>query len=137
MLLTLSQAKGKRESLHIIRVAGCKTILSAFIIVPVPSYSNYLLCPNCRSQVPPNSNCCNICGTPLRQPLLLRICSSCKTQIPATSNFCPECGARAGLLDRLDICPFGPSFSIITSFTRAREVVINPEHWFVHFISNQ
>ena len=72
----------------------CWIILSAFIMVPVPAYSQYLKCPNCGSQVASFSNYCNFCGVPLRQPILLKICPRCKTRIPATSNFCPECGQK-------------------------------------------
>ncbi|MGD0994065.1 MAG: zinc ribbon domain-containing protein [Candidatus Bathyarchaeia archaeon] len=69
-------------------------MLSAFIMVPVPSYSQYLTCPNCRSQVASFSNYCNFCGAPLRQPILLKICPRCNTRIPVTANFCPECGKK-------------------------------------------
>lgn len=85
--------KEKRESLHIIRVGGGG--LKPFF-QPSSSFQFHLIqiiySAQCHSQVPPNSNYCNICGTPLRQPLLLRICSSCKTKIPVTANFCPDCG---------------------------------------------
>jgi predicted amidophosphoribosyltransferase len=40
------------------------------------------------------SNYCNFCGTPLRQPILLKICPQCLTRIPAASKFCPECGKK-------------------------------------------
>jgi RNA polymerase subunit RPABC4/transcription elongation factor Spt4 len=76
------------------------TILSAFIMVPVPAYpqySQYLRCPNCGSQVTWFSNYCNFCGARLRQPILLKICPRCKTRIPAKANFCPECGQKQEL----------------------------------------
>ena len=73
------------------------TTLSAFIMVPVPSYpqySQYLRCQNCGSLVASFSNYCNFCGVPLRQPILLKICPRCNNRIPVTAKFCPECGKK-------------------------------------------
>ncbi|MGD0203176.1 MAG: zinc ribbon domain-containing protein [Candidatus Bathyarchaeia archaeon] len=63
-------------------------------MVPVPSYAQYLTCPNCGSRVALYSNYCNFCGVPLRQPILLKICPRCNTRIPVRANFCPECGKK-------------------------------------------
>ena len=65
-------------------------------MVPVPSYAKqqYVRCPNCSSAVTANSNYCNYCGTPLHQPILLKICPRCSTRIPARAKFCPECGKK-------------------------------------------
>jgi predicted amidophosphoribosyltransferase len=69
-------------------------MLSAFIMLPVPTYTQYTRCPNCGSQVVFFSNYCNFCGTALRQPILLKICPKCQTRIPASAKFCPECGKK-------------------------------------------
>jgi len=63
-------------------------------MLPVPTYTQYIRCPNCGSQVASFSNYCNFCGTALRQPILLKICPKCLTRIPAVSKFCPECGKK-------------------------------------------
>ncbi|HMK95585.1 MAG TPA: zinc ribbon domain-containing protein [Candidatus Limnocylindrales bacterium] len=65
-------------------------------MVPVPSYlsQRYVQCPNCGSAVTANSNYCNYCGTPLRQPILLKICPRCGARISARAKFCPECGKK-------------------------------------------
>jgi hypothetical protein len=72
----------------------CYIILSAFIWVPVPSYGEYLTCPKCKSQVNAISNYCNFCGTPLHQPIVLKICPKCKTRMDSSAHFCPECGQK-------------------------------------------
>ena len=87
--------KEKRASCNIFNLV--LTILSAFIMVPVPAYSQYsqyLRCPNCGSLVASFSNYCNFCGYPLRQPILLKICPRCHSRIPVTAKFCPECGKK-------------------------------------------
>ncbi|MGZ4850189.1 MAG: zinc ribbon domain-containing protein [Candidatus Bathyarchaeia archaeon] len=63
-------------------------------MVPLPASSQYLTCPNCRSQLALFSNYCNICGTPVRQPILLKICPQCKSRISHKAKFCPECGKK-------------------------------------------
>jgi predicted amidophosphoribosyltransferase len=63
-------------------------------MLPVPTYTQYIRCPNCGSQVASFSNYCNYCGASLRQPILLKICAKCLTRIPAASKFCPECGKK-------------------------------------------
>ena len=68
-------------------------ILSAFIVMPVPAYSQYIICPKCKSQVASNSNYCSFCGTFLKTLVLLKICPRCKNRIDASARFCPECGA--------------------------------------------
>ena len=85
--------KDKRSTVHIVLWMVVK-ILSAFIMMPIPAYCQNQTCPKCDSQVPQGSNYCNICGTPLNQPFILRICSRCKTRIAAEAHFCPECGHK-------------------------------------------
>jgi RNA polymerase subunit RPABC4/transcription elongation factor Spt4 len=88
---TLLGKRKKDASTHSIVVVN---IISSFIMLPVPAYCQYLTCPRCNSQVPQGSNYCNICGTPLNQPVVLRICPRCKTRITADAHFCPECGQK-------------------------------------------
>lgn len=86
--------KKTREAQRILYLRMVPKIFSAFILMPVPAYYQYQTCPKCESQVPQGSNYCNICGTPLNQPIILRICPSCKTKIPTKSHFCSECGYK-------------------------------------------
>jgi predicted amidophosphoribosyltransferase len=76
-----------------------KHMVTGYLMVPVPSYSaqQTVICPNCNSKVPANSVYCNICGTSLRQPILLKICPQCSSKIPASAKFCPECGKKQAI----------------------------------------
>src|SRR5271157_527560 len=69
-------------------------IVGAWILFPVVSREQSVICPKCRTQVLSSSNYCNFCGARLRQPYLLKICSKCWSRMEATSKFCPECGQK-------------------------------------------
>gem|GEM_PF-2650364 len=68
--------------------------LSAFIVMPVPSYSQSLVCPKCNTQVTPVANYCDNCGAPLKPQVTLKICPHCKSRIVEAAHFCPECGQK-------------------------------------------
>lgn len=73
----------------------CCLVLSAAIIIPVPTYESYISCPKCSSQVTANSNFCNYCGAPLKpQQVVLKICPRCKNRIAESAKYCPECGKK-------------------------------------------
>jgi predicted amidophosphoribosyltransferase len=72
-----------------------QTMLSAAIMIPIPTCDSYITCPNCRSQVTVNSNFCNFCGKPLRpKPVVLKICPNCKKRMAEAAKYCPECGQK-------------------------------------------
>jgi len=89
---TTGRDKDKRQVYGYFR--WCYIILSAFIWVPVSSYSEYLPCPKCKSQMNVISNYCNFCGTNLHQPIVLKICPKCISRMDASAHFCPECGQK-------------------------------------------
>jgi len=71
-------------------------LIGAWILVPLPSYGQYLICPRCKRQVSPASNYCDFCGALLRPEIVLKICPSCKSRIPVSARFCSECGTKQG-----------------------------------------
>ncbi|MGD6851629.1 MAG: zinc-ribbon domain-containing protein [Candidatus Bathyarchaeia archaeon] len=70
-------------------------ILSAYILMPVPSYSPCgVICPRCNAQVTPTANYCNTCGAPLKPQVILKVCPNCRSRMPEKALFCPECGQK-------------------------------------------
>ena len=92
LIQCFSNCGQKRKESVVAYPCGWLIILSGFILVPVPTHSQFLICPKCGSQLAMVSNYCNFCGAPLRQQIVLKICPRCKTRIPEAANFCPECG---------------------------------------------
>jgi RNA polymerase subunit RPABC4/transcription elongation factor Spt4 len=83
-------------------------ILSASILIPVPTYYEYITCPRCGSQVISNSNYCNFCGTALKpSQVVLKICPRCKNRIPEAARFCPECGQKQDCPNNKNHCNQG------------------------------
>lgn len=69
-------------------------MMGAWILFPIVSREQSVICPKCGMQVLSSSNYCNFCGARLRQPRLLKICSKCGSRMEATAKFCPECGQK-------------------------------------------
>lgn len=52
-----------------------------------------VLCGQCGTEVPKGSFFCPACGTPVKQPSMIR-CNKCGTQMAFGSRFCIQCGAK-------------------------------------------
>jgi predicted amidophosphoribosyltransferase len=87
--------KEKEEGM-IIYSNEVEILIGAWILVPLSSYGQYLICPRCKRQVSPASNYCDFCGALLRPEIVLKICPNCKSRIPVSARFCSECGTKQG-----------------------------------------
>ncbi len=103
-LLRMETIKEASESLGKSSGAGFGAgfVLMSGLTQPTALYPQpaLVICPNCRSQVPANSNFCPVCGFNLRQvatqppALSASVCNKCGASVPPGSKFCPNCGNK-------------------------------------------
>jgi RNA polymerase subunit RPABC4/transcription elongation factor Spt4 len=72
----------------------CCLGFGVWVLIPIPSYGRFSICPRCGGYVPFDANYCSFCGNLLRPERLLKICPKCKSMIPVSARFCPECGQK-------------------------------------------
>lgn len=77
--LTGQKRKRRRDALYpnevdLLNVTG-------WVLIPLPWYGQYLICPRCKMQVASVSNYCNFCGTLLRPEIVSKICPNCNAYI--------------------------------------------------------
>ncbi len=65
-------------------------------------------CPNCNTEIPANSQFCNVCGTRIERPIMetqpaRSVCAQCGAPLEDDQLFCTNCGAKVERTEELAV----------------------------------